>query len=65
MSKKHKKQLKETEITSAPKVYSLDPASGLWIDKQGRAYRLDTHGTHKNASGEDLPNRLDLVPIPS
>lgn len=64
MSKKHKKQLKETEITSAPKVYSLDPASGLWIDRIGNRFRLDTHGTHKSMSGEDLPNRLDLVPIP-
>jgi len=65
MSKAHKKQMKETSVTSAPKVYSLDPASGIWIDLNGNRFRLDTHGTHKNAAGEDTPNRLDLVPIPA
>ncbi len=63
MDKKHKKQLKETEITSAPKVYSLDPESGVWYDRDGNRFRLDTHGTHKCKSGKDMPNRLDLVPV--
>jgi len=61
---KHAKKSKPGQKpTSAPRTYTLEPTTGLWIDKQGRAYRLDTHGTHKNASGEDMPNRLDLVPI--
>lgn len=65
MSKTRKKQLKETDVTSAPLVYSLDPASGIWIDRDRNRFRLDTHGTHKNAAGEDMPNRLALVPIPA
>jgi len=61
---KHAKKIKPGQKpTSAPRTYTLEPITGLWIDKQGRAYRLDTHGTHKSTSGEDLPNRLDLVPV--
>ena len=61
---KHAKKTKPGQKpTSAPRVYTLEPITGLWIDKQGAAYMLDTHGTHKSTSGEDLPNRLDLVPI--
>jgi len=48
--------------TSAPRTYIREPTTDLWIDNKGREHRLDTHGTHKGGNGEDLPNRLDLVP---
>lgn len=59
---KHKHPKRDLAPTSAPRTYVLEPLTDLWIDNQGRGFRLDTHGTHKNEAGEDLPNRLDLVP---
>ena len=62
MKHKRKNPKRDLAPNSAPRTYVLEPLTGLWIDKQGREFRLDTHGTHKSAAGEDLPNRLDLVP---
>lgn len=62
MKHKRKNPKRDLAPTSAPRTYVLEPLTGLWIDNQGRKFRLDTHGTHTGGNGQQMPNRLDLVP---